>query len=498
MTAPDLADLSLENRVALMSEAEQDAILAGLDMEELAYDWYWNGRPSQFLPVQEDDPGSDFSVAMVMAGRGFGKTLTGSQWIRQTDTEWAALGQDSAHLRIALLGRTVADVRDVMLEGPSGLLNIWPPSVRDRVIWTPSRRRVDLPSGGHCICYSAEEPDQLRGPAFHRAWADEVAAYKQIKGADDATAWENLRFAVRLGSRPQVLATTTPRRVPLMKQLLAEATDPAARILIRRGKTTANKYLSEAYLSVLLARFAGTTLGRQELDGEMLDDVRGAMTSEQVIAAYRVDRLPAGVGQWIKLVGVDPSVSERPQDECGIVVVYVTATYPVEKRQAYVVEDLSVRGSPTVWGDVLVEAATRHGATVIAETNQGGALVKQAIRAAATAADVRPPVVREVWATKAKQVRAAPVGVAYDRGRVHHVNVLAELEDQETSWVAGESGYSPDRMDAVVHALAAGLFPEALIQGTPGSAVVSTAAGLQLPQTTVARLPSMRGGGRRR
>lgn len=475
-------DMSLEHRVALMSQDEQDQILAGVDMDELAYDWGWNGRPSQVLPVAADEGGDEWTLALALAGRGFGKTLMGSQWIRETDAKWSSLGQDSSHLRVALLGRTSADVRDTMLEGPSGLLNVYPPSLRDRVVWTPSRRRVDLPGGGVCLSFSAEEPAQLRGPQFHRAWCDELASFRQVRSADDdATAWENLRIAVRLGTKPQILATTTPKRVPVLRQLLNEATTRAGKILIRRGKTYDNKYLSAAYLDVLVSLYGGTQLGRQELEGEMLDDVDGAMTSEAIINATRVRELPENI-PWIRLVSVDPSVAERPNDECGIVVIYISRTWPVLRRHAFIVDDLSVRASPTVWSDRVIAAAVQHDATIIAETNQGANLVFQMLRMAADKAGVPMPPMKEVWASKAKAVRAEPVGAAYARKRIHHVNVHADLETQLTTWTPSDP-YSPDRLDALTQGCAAGLFPEALTSGGLGSTTLYNVANQHIPIT---------------
>lgn len=475
MTA--VADMSLEQQVALLPPEEQDSLLADEDPEALLWDWGWNGRPSQILPIQKGDPGWEFQTALALAGRGWGKTLCGAQWIRALDQAWATLGRDQAHMRVALVGRTAADVRDVMLEGPSGLLNVFPPSLKDRLIWTPSRRRLELPNGGVCLTYSAEEPSQLRGPQFHIGWSDELAAYKQVRSIDDdATAWENLRIAVRLGSHPQILATTTPKRVPLLRQLLSESVDNPKKFLIRRGKTTDNKYLSEGYLEVLESLYGGTALGRQELEGEMLDDVAGAMTSEAIVNRNRLNVLPDGI-PWIKLVSVDPSVAERPQDECGIVVIYISKTWPVLKRHAFVVEDLSVRAAPAVWGEIAVRAANRHGAMIVAETNQGANLVFQMLRQSADALAIDMPPMKEVWATKAKAVRSEPVGGAYARGRVHHVGELfPDLESQITSWVAGESGYSPDRQDALVQGCASGLFPEAITSGGMGTTVLRTVA----------------------
>lgn len=370
-----------------------------------------------------------------------------------------------------------------MLEGPSGLLNVYPPSVRDRVVWTPSRRRVELPNGGVCLAFSSEEPAQLRGPAFHRGWCDELASFKQIRSPDDdATAWENLRIAVRLGAHPQILATTTPKRVPVLRQILAQASREPRKYLMRRGRTFDNKYLSSGYLDVMTSLYGGTSLGRQELEGEMLDDVAGAMTSEAIIEANRVQQLPPNI-PWIKLVSIDPSVAERPNDECGIMVIYISRTWPVLHRHAFIVDDLSVRASPTVWSEIAVRAAYEHQATIIAETNQGANLVFQMLRQSADHANLPMPAMKEVWSTKAKAVRAEPVGGAYARNRVHHVGVFADYETQATTWTVND-GYSPDRMDSAVQGLASGLFPEALTTaGGLGTVSVLSAARQHLPLT---------------
>lgn len=479
------ADLSVEQQVAALPPDQRELVLAGLDLSTLAYDWQWCARPSQVIPV--DAPEDDFSVAALIAGRGAGKSRSSGEWIRAIDANWHKLKRDDGHMRGALLGRTAADVRDTMLEGPSGLLNIYPPSQRDQVHWIPSRRRVELPGGSVLLTFSAEEPDQLRGPQFHVGACDELASFKQVRGQGELSAWDNLRIAVRLGTTPQILVTTTPRRVPAVRKLLADAvTDP--KILLRRGKTRDNVHLSSAYLEVVLGLYEGTTLGKQELDGEMLSDVQGAMVSQDVIDAYRVTDLPIGY-PWIKIIGVDPSVAEKPGDECGIVVIYVTRTYPVLKRHAYVMEDLSGRMSPANWGDVVVQAAHEHGATVVAEINQGAGLVRANVNQAAMYAGVTPPQYRSVWSSKAKAVRAEPVGAAYEQGRIHNVGMFPELEDVCTSWVAGEAGYSPDRMDALVHACAAGMFPAALQGGTPGSSSIHSVVGQKMDIRHQAAMP---------
>ena len=322
----------------------------------------------------------------------------------------------------------------------------------------------------------------MRGPAFHIGWCDELAAFKQMRtdDAQNATAWENLRIAVRIGEQPQILATTTPKRVPVLRQLMSEAGNPESKILIRRGRTMDNVKLSRAYLNVLTGLYGGTRLGAQELEGEMLDDVVGAMTSEKIIDQYRVPKLPTNL-PYLRVIGVDPSVAERPHDECGMVVVYGTRTWPILRRHAFVVDDLSMQASPAVWSDVLVKAANEHQAVIVVEINQGANLVKHLVVQAAHRAGLPVPPIREVWASKSKSVRAEVVGAAYDKGRIHHVNVHADYESQATSWVAGEAGYSPDRMDAAVHGLASVLFPDALVHGSPGAGVLHTATGAQLP-----------------
>lgn len=483
------ADVSLEQQVALLPEELQEAVLADLDLTLLPWNWKWTARPSQILPLAPVGQGADWRMALFNAGRGAGKTRSGGEYIREVDQRWPELGRDPGqHLRVALLGRTAGDVRDTILNGPSGLMNIYPPSEQDKLEWISSQRRVNLPHGGVCLCFSAEEPDQLRGPAFHLGWGDELAAYKQVKGQGELDAWTNLRIATRLGLSPQVFATTTPKRVKILRELIAEILANPETMILRRGKTTDNVHLAAAYLETLYALYGATTLGSQELEGEMLDAVQGATADEQTIEDSRVDKLPVLPGQirWARVIAVDPSVAEKPGDECGIVVIYAPLTQPILKRHAFVVDDLSLKGSPTLWGDQVVKAAAKHRAVVVVENNQGGALVKRVIKERAAHWDVAPPKIREVWSSKAKQVRAEPIGAAYQRGRVHHLNVLAELEDQVTSWTPEDKGYSPDRLDALVHGLSALLFPQALVKGgVPGAVGTHSPVGTSLPRTNV-------------
>ncbi|HEX8321620.1 terminase large subunit domain-containing protein [Longimicrobium sp.] len=493
------ADLSLEQIVSLLSEEEQEAVLTDMELDELPWDWGWTGRPSQILPVEPIGHGEDWELALLNAGRGFGKTRAGAEYIRDVDKKWSTLHRDPGQqLRVALLGRTAGDVRDTILNGPSGLLRIYPPSELDKVEWISSQRRVNLPGGGFALCFSAEEPDQLRGPAFHVGWGDELAAYKQVKGEGELDAWTNLRIAVRLGMLPQVIATTTPKRVKILRELIAEIKENPGSMLLRTGKTTDNIHLAQSYLQTLFNLYGGTTLGAQELDGLMLDEVKGATVSMKVIEDNRVTAVPhqrPGTN-WLRVVSVDPSVAEKPNDECGITVIYAPATMPILQRHAYVVDDLSLKGSPTVWADVVVRAAIKHRATIVVENNQGGGLVRRLIKERASAMNVAPPPIRDVWSSRSKAVRAEPIGAAYERGRVHHLNTLVELEDQLSAWTPEDRGYSPDRLDAVVHGLSALLFPESMTKGggISGAAQSHSPVGVQIPRvgSAIARRSGLR------
>lgn len=477
MTAP-AADLSIEQLCAELTEQEQNDLFEGLDLEELMNDWRFMGRPSQLLPVLPEDGGNSWHKALALAGRGFGKTLMGNEWIREIDANWHRLGRapSGQRLRVALLGRTIPDVRDTLVQGQSGLMNIYPPSLRDQVRYTPSRRRVDLPGGGIVTCFSADKPDQLRGPEFHIGVADEIAAHKQIKGADELTAIENLEFAVRLGNAPQILMMTTPKKVAVIRRLLKEAkTNPG--FLLRRGRTRDNVHLDPYWLQNLLNMYDGTEKGRQELDGELLDSVKGAMASEDKLDETRLDQLP--LDSYFRFIGLDPSVSEEKRDEAGIVVVYVSKRRNVTERHAFVIEDLSDNMTPDEWAREAVLAADKHQATIIAEVNQGGALVKNSLRQMATDLGLPMPPIKETWSSKSKAVRATPVSVAIARGRVHMIGKHELLEDDLTTWVP-EDSYSPNRLDALVFGTVAAMFEEALVGGTPGSISTYSSAGRRL------------------
>ena len=426
---------SIMEQIADLPEAERAMVLAGMDADSLLWDWSVWGRPEQFCPE-----GEDWNIWLVLAGRGFGKTRLASEWVRE-QAKYTTTGQR----RFALVARTAADVRDVIVEGESGIMNVSPPS--EKPLYEPSKRRLTWPNGNTATLFTADEPDSLRGPQFTHAWGDEIAAWRQTPDAAGMTAFDNLRVGTRLGAYPKMVVTTTPKRVPLLYKLLEEA-DKGNNVKITRGSTLDNAgNLSGAYLDTMLGVYAGTSLAKQELYGEMLDNVEGALWTEEMIEKHRHGNYPSSTP--LRVIGVDPSVAENPRDECGIVVVSSTADRDLYKRQAWVVEDASVLGSPNVWAMRVVEMARKWGCPVVAEVNQGGALVKNAIHT------IDPSVtVLEVHSKYGKALRAEPVTLAYEQGRVHHVGYLSDLESQMYSWIPGE-GKSPDRVDALVHALTA-------------------------------------------
>ena len=420
--------------LAELPEDERALALAGMDAETLLWDWSVWGRPEQQAPE------GDWAVWLYLGGRGAGKTRAAAEWVRE-QAKYTTTGQR----RFALVARTAADVRDVIVEGESGIMNVSPPS--ERPLYEPSKRRLTWPNGNTATCFTADEPDSLRGPQFTHAWGDEIAAWRQTPDAAGMTAFDNLRVGTRLGSNPQIMVTTTPKRVPLLYKLIEESKN-TGRVAITRGSTLDNSgNLSGAYLDAITGVYAGTRLAQQELYGEMLDAVEGALWTDELIEKNRENALPFNTP--LRCIGVDPSVAENPRDECGIVVVASTGERDLYKRQSWVLEDASVLGSPEVWANKVVAMARKWGCPVIAEVNQGGALVRNAINA------IDPTIkVLEVHSKYGKQLRAEPVTLAYEQGRVHHVGYLADLESQMLSWIPGE-GKSPDRVDALVHALTA-------------------------------------------
>lgn len=435
-------DVSVADKVALLDKEEQDAILADLDMDRLQYDNNFWCRPSQLELID-----STYWLTVALAGRGWGKSFTLSKAIHKY-----AMAHPGC--RLALLGRTTSDVRDVMIMGDSGIMNVIDESERPE--FKPNIRRLIWENGSEAITFSAERPDGIRGVQFHASFCDEVAAYRSNPGAGLINAFDQIKLATRLGEHPQIFVATTPKRVPMIVDILKQAEEEPDRVMLVRGSTLANRHLSNDYKDIVTGMYAGTTLGKQEIDGELLTDVEGALLIQQTIDAHRNAEY-ADTDFWRTLphrvIGVDPSVSANPNDECGIVAVGATGEKKLYKRDAYVLEDGSMLGSPEKWARKAVEMARRYNCPIIAESNQGGELVKLIIEGI----DAKVPVLL-VHAKVSKFQRAEPVAAAYERGRVHHVghpDDFEMLESQWTGWAPHQGLASPDRMDACVHALTA-------------------------------------------
>jgi predicted phage terminase large subunit-like protein len=387
--------------------------------------WQLKARPSQLPP-----PG-DWNGWAVIAGRGFGKTRTGAEWVR----EQVEIG---AARRIALVAPTAADARDTMVEGESGLLSV--SSGWCRPIYEPSKRKLTWPNGAVASTFSSEEAERLRGPQFDLAWADEVGAWNE-----PTATWDQLMFGLRLGAHPRWLITTTPRPIKLLRELLArEGVD----VVVTRGTTFENRdNLAGPFLEAIRARYEGTRLGRQELNAELLEDVAGALWQRTWLDAQRVDRAP---DLRRIVVAIDPAVStSEGADETGIVVAGRAAD-----GRLFVIEDVSGRYGPDEWARRAVNAYRRWKADrVVAEKNQGGDLVETVIRSVD-----RNISFRAVHASRGKVTRAEPVSALYEQGKVSHVGVgLSILEDQMCAFTSdfdrSRAGYSPDRVDALVWAL---------------------------------------------
>ena len=398
--------------------AEVIGTLSERERFEVMYDWSVWRRPKQATP-----PG-DWRVWLILAGRGFGKTRTGAEFVR----EQVNAGRCR---RVALVGATAADVRDTMIEGESGLLAVFPPGQRPR--YEPSKRRVTFHNGATASAFSADEPDRLRGPNHDLAWADELAAWRYVD------AWDQLMLGLRLGDHPRVVVTTTPRPTELIRRL---ARSDDGTVHATTGSTYENAAnLAADFIAEMRRRYEGTRLGRQELEAQILDDVEGALWDRAVIDETRTTNTPP---LRRIVVAIDPAVtSGENSDETGIVVAGVS-----QDGEAYVLDDRTMRASPNDWASAAVAAYHRHNADlIVAEANQGGDLVENVLKAV----DPRVPV-HLVRASRGKRTRAEPVAALYEQRRAHHVGFFPELEDQLCSWVP-DIGSSPDRLDALVWAL---------------------------------------------
>jgi len=402
------------------------------EVDQLLWWWEIQWRNIGRLPQQAPD-GDWWTIHMWMAGRGWGKTKTGANDI-------ALFAAKNRGVRCGVMGQTFSDTRDICFEGESGILNEMPYDLRKICTYNRTLLELHMPWNGSTIKgYSAEKPESLRGPQHHRFWSDEFAAWQYGQECLD-----QILFGLRLGRHPRLLITTTPSPTPHLVQLVKEAAEPNSSVSIIKGATKDNiGNLSRIAIERLEKKYAGTRLGRQELEAELLTDVPGALWSIDQLHRFRVAACPRLVRC---VVGLDPSISSGSEsDEAGIVV-----AGEGEDGHGYVKFDRTVSmAKPKDWAKAAVLAYKQNGANaIIAEVNQGGEMVRTIIHQE----DPNVKVVM-VHASHSKVARAEPVSMLYEQGLIHHVGVLAKLEDQMTTYVPGTTKKSPDRMDALVWAL---------------------------------------------
>lgn len=408
-------------QIALLRElrvSDPDRLIDGIkaltvpERNMLVYQWELWARDKQLLPE------GDWDTWLIKAGRGFGKTRTGAETVRL----WARTNGI-----IHMVAPTASDARDVMVEGESGILAISPKY--ERPVYSSSNRRLTWPNGSKGILFSADEPDRLRGPQCHKAWADELAAWRY------PDAWDQLQFGLRLGNHPQCVITTTPRPTPIIKSLCEDA-----RTVVTSGSTYENKSnLAPSFLTSIERKYEGTRLGRQEIYAEVLNDLEGALWNYDIIGYVKA--LP---DLMRVVVAIDPAVTSKDEsDETGIIVAGIGYD-----GYLYVIEDCSGRYTPNDMGHRVIRLLGKYGADrVVAEVNNGGDMIEAILRGI----DENIPY-RAVHATQGKRTRAEPVAALYEQRRVKHLGTLAGLESQMTSWDA-RSEKSPDRVDALVWAI---------------------------------------------
>jgi len=411
-----IPDVRMNKHITSLAPAEARALL---------FDWAFWARPNQ-LP-----PDGEWRVWLVLAGRGFGKTRTGAEMIR------ARVTARTAH-RLAIVAPTAGDARDVMVEGESGILAISPPWERPR--YEPSKRRLTWPNGAIATLFSADEPERLRGPQHDATWCDELASWRHPE------AWDMLMFGLRLGTDPRVVVTTTPRATTLLRGLIADPT-----VVVTRGTTYENRAnLAPAFFGQVIRKYRGTRLGRQELEAELLEDVPGALWNRGILEGSRARAAPPLIRV---VVAIDPAASSTERaDETGIIVAGKD-----EGGRGWVLADASGRYQPTEWARTAVSVYRAHKADrIVAEINNGGDMVEATLRIIEPNAPFTA-----VRASRGKVTRAEPIAALYEQGRVHHLGVFPELEDQMCAFTADAHdnlatrsvGYSPDRVDALVWAL---------------------------------------------
>lgn len=387
--------------------------------ESLRYDWQRVARENQ-LPQK-----GDWRVWLILAGRGFGKTRTGAETLRQ----W--VGQGLCR-RLALIGETEVETRQVMVEGPSGLLAVHP--LAERPLYEPSKRLLSWPNGAIATCYSAEAYEQLRGPQFDGAWIDELAKFREGEKV-----WDQLMFGLRLGLNPRVIVTTTPRNTKLLKRLVK---DPE--VVLTKGSTFENaKNLAKPFLDYIRHHYEKHWLGRQEIYAEFVEKTEGALWTPSLLERAResFQRIPL----HRIVIAIDPAVSHGTNsDETGIIVAGLN-----DRGIGVILEDLSLRGPAHLWIQKTIEAYHRLKADrIVAEVNMGGELVEQLLRSHDHTVSYKP-----VRAMRGKALRAEPIASLYERGKIWHASSFPELDEQLCSYRPGITTKSPDRLDALVWAL---------------------------------------------
>jgi phage terminase large subunit-like protein len=441
LTPEEWALLSPE-ALAAMSKADLErvqAFLEMLDQDQQAGKVLWlcdrpgcngaphPGRQGPHARLNQRPPADDieWDTWLLLAGRGFGKSRTGAEW------SW----RQAQHLeRGALVGPTAADTRDILVEGESGILASAPSTFRP--VYEPSKRKLTYPNGAVQHLYSADEPDRMRGPQHHYGWADELAAWRKLQYA-----WDMLQMGMRLGAHPQVCVTTTPRPLPLIKALIK---DPLA--FVTKGTTYDNlANLAPTFRRAVVEKYEGTTLGKQELDADILDDMPGALIARAVIERNRRDSCPELL---LTVVAMDPAGTGQA-DETGI----IGGGHGVDGRD-YITHDRSAKLSPRESAKAVWRLYKEIDADcIVYEDNFGKEWVREVLRSVwmELHPGVPTPVMHQVTATKGKKLRAQPVVMRYEQNKVSHVGVLGELEDQYTTWIPEEDQNSPDRVDAAVH-----------------------------------------------
>ena len=422
LTAQSLRDLSSHKLKEALSQLTPE------QAEELKHDWSFWARQDQL------EPEGKWNTWVALAGRGWGKTRAGAEWVRHR----IKMGDRIVHC----VAPTKGDVRRVMVEGDSGLLNVCHKSDKTYrkadmgyPVWSPTNNSMSWANGAKAVFFSAEDPERLRGPQAHSAWCDELCAWRNAQDT-----WDMMQFGLRLGKRPVVFVTTTPKTTKLLRGILDDETTH-----VSTGSTFDNSAnLADTFLTAVKKTYEGTRLGRQELYAEILDEASGALWNRNLLASCEVDKDDLPQLNRI-VVAIDPAISNNTDsDMTGIIVAGVDVN-----GTAYVIEDHTGNYSPQAWAAKAVELYREHMADrIVAEKNQGGDMVRHTLH---TEDETLP--IRLVHASRGKMARAEPVSALYEQGRVKHVRGLNDLEDQMVQWEPLGSMGSPDRLDAMVWAI---------------------------------------------